>query len=165
MADFGMILDLSHLAEQAYYQALDTYRGAAVASHSNPRRFCPSERGLSDEMISLLAARNGVIGLVPYNVFLKSGWRKGDNRGEVSLEVLADAIDHVCQVTGSDQHVGLGTDFDGGFGVEHTPFEIDTIADLQVLGSVLTTRGYTQAQIEGFMGGNWLRVLHQALPD
>lgn len=164
MADLGMILDLSHMAEEAYFQSLERYEGVIIASHSNPRRFCPTPRGLSDEMMWALAERDGVIGVVPYNAFLKPGWRKGDPKEAVTLADVAAAIDHVCQVTGSERHVGLGTDFDGGFGAEHVPAEVDTIADLLKLEEALTMRGYAPHHITAIFSGNWLRVLQSALP-
>lgn len=165
MADLGMILDLSHLAEEAYYQAVESYEGVTIASHSNPRRFLPTSRGLSDDMIRRLAERGGVVGIVPYNRFLKPGWQRGDPRQEVPLAAVVDAIDHVCQVTGSVEHVGIGSDFDGGFGVEHVPPEIDTVADLQKLGDPLAGRGFTPDQIDQIFAGNWQRILRQGLPE
>lgn len=165
MAALGIILDLSHIAEEAYFQALDRYEGPVIVSHANPRRFLPTSRGLSDEMIVSLAERGGVIGIVPYNVFLKPGWQKGDRRDAVTLHTVADAIDHVCQVTGSAQHVGIGSDFDGGLGLEHVPAGIDSVADLQKIAQVLAERGYTSDQVAGIMAGNWLRTLQESLPD
>jgi membrane dipeptidase len=165
MASLGMILDLSHLAEEAYGQAVDYYPGTVIASHANPRRFLPTSRGLSDEMILMLAERDGVVGVVPYNVFLKPGWQKGDRKGAVSLSYVADAIDYICQKTGSARHVGIGSDFDGGFGVEHTSAEIDSIADLYQLEEILIGRGYTTPDVSDILGDNWLRVLRASLPD
>jgi membrane dipeptidase len=164
MADLGLILDLSHIAEDAYYQAIDRYEGTVVVTHANPRRFLPTSRGLSDEMIAVLAERGGVVGVVPYNAFLKPGWRKGDSKSAVRLTDVADVIDHVCQTTGDALHVGIGSDFDGGFGVEHVPAEIDTVADLKKLSSVLEGRGYTTGQVADILGGNWLRLLKNSLP-
>jgi membrane dipeptidase len=165
MSDLNMILDLSHLAEEAYFQAVEVYDGVVIASHSNPRRFLPTTRGLSDEMIALLAERDGVIGIVPYNQFLKPGWRRGDRRGGVSLTVVVDAIDHVCQVTGSHRHVGIGSDFDGMVGLEHVPVEVDSVADLQKLSGLLAERGYEDGQIADILSGNWLRLLRESLPE
>ncbi|NDJ52595.1 MAG: peptidase, partial [Chloroflexi bacterium] len=140
------------------------YTGVLLASHANPRRFLPSDRGLSDDMILGLAERGGVIGIVPYNRFLVPGWHPTDGRRNVSLSLVADAIDHVCQVTGDVQHVGIGTDFDGGFGYERVPEEINTIADLQKLVPLLAERGYTSDQINLIFHGNWLRTLRKGLP-
>lgn len=165
MQSLGMVLDLSHLAEEAYFQAVDRYEGVLIASHANPRRFLPTSRGLSDDMIRRLAERDGVVGIVPYNRFLKHGWRRRDGKEAVRLETVAAAIDHVCQVTGSVAHVGIGTDFDGGFGVQHTPAGIDTVADLQKLREPLAELGYNSQHIEAIFGGNWLRILDRTLPD
>jgi len=121
MESFNAILDLSHLAEEAYFEALDRYGGHIIASHSNPRRFRNTDRHLSDDMIRRLAERDGVIGAVPYNAFLSNTWTKNDSKSRVPLETLVAAIDTICQLTGSARHVGIGSDFDGGFGVEKKP--------------------------------------------
>jgi membrane dipeptidase len=165
MADLNMILDLSHLAEEAYYQAVERYEGVLIASHSNPRRFVSSPRNLSDDMIGRLAERDGVMGIVPYNLFLKEGWRKGNAKDAVSLMDAVDAVDHVCQVTGSARYVGIGSDFDGGLGVEHVPAGIDTVADLIKLRDPLVERGFSPEQIDDIFSGNWLRILRRALPS
>jgi len=164
MQELGIILDLSHLSEEGYYQAIDRYEGQVIASHSNPRRFLPGERGLSDPMIRLLAERGGVLGVLPYNKFLKPTWRRGDPKSLVTLLDVADVIDHICQLTGDAEHVALGSDFDGGFGLEHVPAEIDTVADLNKLQAVLAGRGYEQKQIAAVLSDNWLRVLRTGLP-
>jgi membrane dipeptidase len=163
MAGLGMILDLSHIAEEAYFQALGRYEGIAIASHANPRRFTPTPRGLSDEMIAMLAERGGVVGIVLHNPFLKPGWRKGDSKGRVTLYDVVDAIDHVCQVVGDAAHVGIGSDLDGGYGVDQAPGGVDTVADLPKIGDLLAERGYEAAHIDDIMSGNWLRILREAL--
>lgn len=164
MADAGALLDLSHLAEEAFYQALDRYEGPLIASHSNPRRFRNSDRHLSDEMIRLLAERDGVMGTVIYNNFLHLTWRSGDNRALVPYQTVLDVIDHVCQVTGSARHVGIGSDLDGGFGVESVPQGLDTVGDLWWIGEGLRNRGYGESDIEAILGGNFLRKLRETLP-
>lgn len=162
MMDFNVILDLSHMAEQAFYESLDRYDGPLIASHSNPRRFCNSDRHLSDGMIRRLAERDGVIGVVLYNRFLNEMWKNGD--APLSLDVVLDAIDHICQVVGDAQHVGIGSDFDGGFGAEATPEPLNTIGDLMQIADGLRERGYDDAHIEGIMCDNMLRKLREALP-
>lgn len=164
MQELGMILDLSHLSEEGYYQAIDRYEGIVIASHSNPRRFLPGERGLSDPMIRLLAERGGAIGVLPYNKFLKPTWRQGDPKGLVTLQDVANVVDHICQLTGSADYTALGSDFDGGFGLEHVPAEIDTVADLNKLRDILTGRGYEPSQVDLIFSGNWLRILRAGLP-
>jgi membrane dipeptidase len=112
-------------------------------------------------MIRRLGERDGVIGIVPANSFLRPDWQT--NQATIS-DVVA-AIDHVCQVVGDAEHVGLGSDFDGGFGADHTPPALDTVADLQRLGPALGDAGYDEAHIEAILAGNWLRVLRKALPS
>ena len=163
MAGLNMILDLSHIAEEAYFEAVDIYGGRIIASHSNPRHFLPTDRGLSDEMIRRLAGRDGVVGIVPYNRYLKPGWQRGQARTAVPMETVADAIDYVVQLTGNTTHVALGSDFDGGFGKESIPAGIDSIADVLDIAEVLAVRGYGDADIEQVMNGNWLRILRNAL--
>ena len=165
LADFNAILDLSHMAEAAFLESLDRYDGAIIASHSNPRQFCDSDRHLSDHMIRQLAERDGVMGLVISNSFLSNTWSKGDPRADIPLAVVADAIDHVCQITGSPAHVGIGSDLDGGFGAESIPDGLDTVGDLWSIGGVLRERGYSEEDIAAVLGGNMLRKLRQSLPD
>ena len=163
MANFNTILDVSHMAEQAFNEAVERYEGVVIASHSNPRRFCDTDRHLSDDMIRRLAERDGVMGVVLANGFLKRTWSKGDAR--LPLSIVVDAIDHICQVTGSAAHVGLGSDFDGGFGAESIPDGLETSGDLLEIVPLLQERGYASSDIEAIMGGNMLRKLREALPQ
>lgn len=163
LASFNVLLDLSHLAEQSFYEAVDRYEGAIIASHSNPRRFCNTDRHLSDEMIRRLAERDGVMGVVLYAAFLKQGWKRSD--GLLPIYVVADVIDHVCQVTGSAAHVGIGSDFDGGFGGESAPAGLDSVMDLLRIADLLRGRGYDETDIEAIMHGNFLRKLRTVLPS
>jgi membrane dipeptidase len=165
MANVGMILDLSHLAEAAFWEAVERYEGRLAVTHANPRALVPGERQLSDPMIRAVAARDGVIGIVPFNRFLRSAWTPSDGKAAVSLHDVAAAIDHVCQVVGDAAHVGLGSDFDGGFGAESTPDGIETVADLRWLAGPLAERGYGEAEVAAVMGENWLRLFRAALSD
>jgi len=164
MADLGLVLDASHLAEEAFFEAVDRFEGQIVATHANPRARVPGPRQLSDEMIRRLAGRDGIIGIVPYNRFLRPGWSKGDPKDAVTVADVAAAVDHVCQVVGDAAHVGLGSDFDGGFGAESAPAGIDTVADLTRVGPALAEMGYGEEDIAAVLGGNWLRLLRAALP-
>jgi membrane dipeptidase len=164
MADLGLVLDVSHLAERAFFEAMDRFEGRIIASHANPRARVPGPRQLSDEMIRCLTERDGVVGIVLYNAFLRPGWSKDDPREAVTIADVAAAIDHVCQVVGDATHVGLGSDFDGGFGAESIPAGMDTIADLGRIAPALGELGYGDEDIAGIMGGNWLRLLQEVLP-
>jgi membrane dipeptidase len=162
MASFNAILDLSHLSEHAYLEALDRYEGVIIASHSNPRKFCNTDRHLSDAMIERLAERDGVMGIVPFNRFLSNKWKKGDPKSDIPMSVIVDAIDYVCQLTGSAAHVGIGSDFDGGFGLESIPDGMDSTSDLLRIGTALKTLGYSEEDTAAILGGNMLRKLRQS---
>lgn len=168
MGEHGFTLDLAHMDEPAALEALDTYPGNIVVTHGNCLALLPGHefnRHLSDRVIHGILERDGIIGVVPFNTFLKDGWLKGkSSREEVSLERLVDHIDHICQLAGDARHVGIGTDFDGGFGLQSTPKEIDTIADLQKLVPLLLARGYSEEEAASVLGGNWINLLHRSLP-
>lgn len=169
MADLGVMLDLSHMAEQAFFQALDRFPGTLFASHSNPRALLDGspvpDRHLSNAMIRALAAHDGVLGIVPYNRFLKGGWLPADGRQVVTLDFVVRHIDYVCQLLGDACHVGLGSDFDGGFGRDQIPAGLDSIADLRFIGEALERSGYQPADVDAILSGNWLRILRQGLPE
>lgn len=162
MADLGFILDLTHMSEKGTIESLERYEGVVVATHTNCRALVPGQRQFNDTQIRLLGERDGVMGTVLYNAFLQKGWRKSDRKEEVTLAHVVANIDHVCQLLGSARHVGIGSDLDGGFGAEHIPAELDTIADLPKIATKLKERGYEADDIEAIMGGNWLRVLRRA---
>ncbi len=84
---------------------------------------------------------------------------------QVKLEHSLDHIDHICQLAGNARHCGIGSDLDGAFGLEQSPLDIDTIADLRDYLPLLERRGYSQADIEGIMHGNWIRFLRDAWAD
>ena len=169
MTDFNFILDLSHMDEPAALEALDRYEGPIVATHANCLSLVPgfaSNRLFSDRLILEVIERDGVIGVIPYNSYLKAGWSvKKDRREEVTLVDLTNHIDHICQMAGDSLHAGIGSDFDGGFGVQSAPAGIDTIADLQNLVSLLSTRGYSDTDIENILSGNWISRLKRELPS
>jgi len=164
MRPFNLVLDLSHMDDVAFLQALERYDGPVIASHSNPRALTNnSNRHLTDEMIKALIQHEGVIGTLIFNKFLLKGWEHGQPRDAAMVETVATAIDHVCQIAGDARHAALGTDFDGGFGMKSTPAGFDTVADLQIVAPELEKRGYSAADVELIMSGNWVRVLRSAL--
>lgn len=166
MERVGIALDTSHMAEQSFWEALDIFQGPVLASHSNCRALVPGphdDRHLSDEMIKALTARGGVIGVVLFNLFLDSAWRREHGKGAVGLDVVIRHIDRICQIAGDANHVGIGSDFDGGFGSQSIPRELDTIADLPRLADALRGIGYTDEHVAAIMGGNWLRHLETIL--
>jgi membrane dipeptidase len=168
MGALGYTLDLSHMDEAAVLQSLDEYPGRIIASHANAKALLldiETNRFLSDRVLQGLIERDGIVGVVPFNHFLLPDWKPSDGRQRVSLNRLVDHIDHICQIAGDAQHVGIGSDFDGGFGLQKTPAGIDTIADLQKLVPLLAEKGYTEADIGAVMGQNWTNLLKNTLPE
>jgi membrane dipeptidase len=169
MAENNMILDLSHMAEEAVLEALDRYPGVLISSHSNVGALLEGsdrpDRHLSDLVIERIVEREGVIGIVPYNRFLLGYWRPGDPRELVTLDHVVAHIDYICQRVGNAAHVAIGSDFDGGFGLDKIPLGLDSVADLGLIGKALGERGYSQEDVEAIMGKNWLGVLRKALPE
>jgi membrane dipeptidase len=167
MGEFGFGLDLSHMDEKAALQALDFYPGQVLATHSNAGSLLAgveTNRHLSNQVIQALMERDGVIGVHLFNEFLKPGWKRGDLRSEVTLERAGEQIDFICQLAGDASHVGIGSDFDGGFGLQSIPAEIDTIADLQKFEPLLLGRGYSLQDCEAILGMNWFRMAGRILP-
>lgn len=163
--EVGMVLDLTHLADQAFWEALDLYQGAVLASHNNCRTLVPGCRQFSDEQIRAILQRDGVIGVALDIWMLYPEFREGITPNTVvSLEDVANHIDHICQLAGNARHAAIGSDLDGEFGTEQTPYDVNTISDLQKLLPILSRRGYSHTDIEGIMHGNWLRLFQRALP-
>jgi membrane dipeptidase len=168
MAEVGFALDLSHMDEAALLQALDAYPGTILASHSNAAALLKgvdTNRHLSQRALRGILERDGMIGIVPLNQFLVPGWKPRDGREVVGLKLVVAQIDHVCQAAGDARHVGLGTDFDGGYGVQSVPLEVDTIADLRKIGPLLLEKGYSEEDVAAILGQNWLALLRRVLPE
>jgi membrane dipeptidase len=165
MQRLGMILDVTHLSEPGFAEALDLFGGPIMASHNNCRALVPGDRQFSDEQIRQLIARDGVIGVALDAWMLYPGWQKGQtSRDVVQLDAVVDHIDHICQLSGDCRHVAIGSDLDGGFGTEQTPTGLDSIADLQKLASMLRDRGYADQDIDAVFHGNWLAFFARYLP-
>lgn len=163
MERLGVVLDLTHLSDQAFWEALEHYNGLVLASHNNCRALVPHQRQFSDEQLQAIFARDGVIGAAFDTWMLQPGWVVGQSTNEkVTIANVVDHIDHICQLSGNSRHAAIGTDLDGGYGREQSPRDLDTIADLQKLNDLLAARGYAAADIAAILHGNWLRFFHQA---
>jgi membrane dipeptidase len=166
MLEVGMILDVTHLADGSFWEAVELFQGPVLASHHNCRSLVPGDRQLTDEQIKLLIQRGSVIGVAFDAWMLYPGWVRGQNPNtKVSLETVVDHIDHVCQLAGNARHSALGTDLDGGFGTEQSPYDLKTIADLQKLPDLLRKRGYAEADVDAIMHDNWSRFFCKAWAD
>ena len=166
MGSLGMILDLTHLSDQAFWEAIDLYQGPIWASHCNCRSLIPHQRQLSDEQIKAIVQRGGVMGVVLDAWMMHPNWKRGETRPEsacLKLERIIDHIDHMAQLSGDVDHVGIGSDLDGGYGTEQCPMDVQSIADLQLLETLLKERGYSHTQCEQIFHHNFLRVLRLAL--
>jgi membrane dipeptidase len=163
MERVGMILDVTHLSDQCFDEAMDIYGGPVLASHHNCRALVPNQRQLTDEQLKRLISRGAVIGMALDSWMLHPEWIRGQSDPSmVTLEKVLDHVDHICQLAGNARHVGIGTDLDGGFGREQSPCDLDTIADLQRLPDMLRDRGFKTSDIDGIMFGNWVRFFTEA---
>ncbi len=162
MERVGMILDVTHLSDQCFDEALEIYGGPILASHHNNRTLTPNQRQLTDEQTKRLIKRGAVIGHALDTWMMIPDWVRGETKTFVPLAKIVDHIDRVCQLAGNARHAAIGTDLDGGFGREQSPADLDTIADLQRLPVLLKQRGYSEADIKGIMYTNWVRFFKEA---
>jgi membrane dipeptidase len=161
----GMILDLTHMSDISFFEALDLFHGPVMASHNNCRALVPGDRQFSDEQLKLLIARGAVIGAVLDAWMLYPGWVRGSTKPDVvTLAAVIDNVDHICQLAGNTDHVAIGSDLDGGYGTEQTPRDVKIYRDLQKLDGIMQGRGYSDHDIDKFFHGNWLRFFRQWLP-
>jgi membrane dipeptidase len=160
MEEQGVILDVSHLAEESFWDALDIGAHRVIASHSTARTLCPTDRHLTDDMIRSIGEHSGVIGVPLCNDFLKPSWAAdGAASAPPRLTVIAPHLEYVAGLIGWGC-VGLGSDLDGGFGLEETPIELTSVADLQRIAELVP-----EDAREGVLGQNWIRLLEEGLPD
>jgi membrane dipeptidase len=164
MERLNIILDATHLCDDSFWEALNHFNGRVWASHNNCRSLVNHNRQFSDDQIRALIERGAVIGGVLDAWMMVTGWIRGVSEPvsmRCNLEVLVDHIDHICQLAGNCLHVGMGSDLDGGYGKEQAPYDLNSIADLQIFITLLKKRGYGQLDIENIMHGNWIRFLRE----
>ncbi|RQP18272.1 MAG: peptidase M19 [Parapedobacter sp.] len=165
MGELNLILDVTHLTDEGFDQALDLYEGPIWASHHNVRKFVANQRQLTDEQIKKLIGRGAVIGGmldcwamdIRFIDTVSDPWQL-----DIRLEQLVDHWDHICQLAGNSHHIGIGSDLDGIFGTEQSPWDLNSIADLQKFETILQRRGYNESDIDNIFHGNWLRFLRNA---
>ncbi|MSR65848.1 MAG: peptidase M19 [Pedosphaera sp.] len=165
MERLGIILDVTHLCEESFWDALKFFKGHIWSSHTNCRVLADWNRQFTDEQFKALIERGAVLGVALDAIMMVSGWAHLRSRPKdfnLKLKKLVEHIDHICQLAGSARHVGIGTDLDGGFGMEQAPMDLKSIADLQKLGPLLAARGYKPADIEAIFSGNFLGFLRRA---
>ncbi|MGN6267649.1 MAG: dipeptidase [Ginsengibacter sp.] len=165
MERLNIILDATHLCDESFWEALENFNGHVWASHNNCRALVPHNRQFSDEQIKALIERGAVIGGAFDAWMLKPNWVRGKSQPKeegVFISTVIDHIDHVCQLAGNSLHSGIGTDLDGAFGTEQCPADLNSIADLQKIPSILKERGYSEEDVENIMWKNWVRFLENA---
>ena len=149
-----VILDLSHLADQAVADAFSMWRGPIMCSHSNARAIVPGDRQITDATAAEVARRGGMLGVSFYEHHLRRA-------GHATLDDVVRHVRHLAGAAGGPEHVGLGTDLDGGFNAAGSPLR--KLADLNRLPAMLK-RHFSAAQVDGIMGANWLEFLARSLP-
>ena len=158
-----MILDLTHLSDMSFYEALDRFNGPVIASHNNCRALVPGDRQFSDEQIQRLIERDAVIGAALDAWMLEPDWVHGESSTEaVKLATVADHIDHVCQLAGNASHAAIGTDTGATY---HMPSDFRTTEDLRKLEPILVDRGYSGSDIDNIFHANWCRFFRRWLPQ
>jgi membrane dipeptidase len=162
MEQQGVILDLTHLSDESFWEASERFAGPVLASHNNCRSIAPDGRQFSDDQIRLLIERDGVIGAAFDAWMIVPGWQIGrEENPKVVLADIVQHIDHICHLAGNTRHVAIGSDLDGGFGTEQCPEDLDTIADLQRLEPLLRARGYSADDIAAIFHRNWMRLFER----
>ncbi len=160
MDELNIVHDLSHLSQRATDELLALTDKPVIASHSNSRSLMgdpdskENQRHLTDETIIEIARRGGVIGLNLLSDFITPGMKKGER---AKITDCIRHIEHVCELTNSRSHIGLGSDMDGGFGADGLPEGINTPADLTILTNALAEQGWSDLDIAGFAHANWNR--------
>jgi membrane dipeptidase len=155
MNDLRITLDLSHLNENSFWEALEICETIPIATHSNARAITDHPRNLKDDQLRAIAERGGVIGLVLYNNFLRKGNRTA------TLEDVFSHAEYIVDLCGED-HIGIGSDLDGGK-INEFPEDIRTVADIPKIADFILKKGYSEERVRKIMGGNFLRVIKENL--
>jgi membrane dipeptidase len=168
MNRLGMLVDVSHISDETFWDVIEVTRAPMIASHSSARALVDLPRNMSDEMLRAVAGNGGVVMVNFGGAFIdpaKTGYGKAAidillhlGPSPVPLARLLDQIDHVADVAGID-HVGLGSDFDGTL---FMPEGARDVAGFPNITSGLLERGYSEDQIRKILGENLLRVFAQA---
>ncbi len=165
MDQLKMILDVTHLSDDSFWEALEHFKVPVWASHNNCRALVPHLRQFSDEQLKVLIQRGAVIGTALDAWMLTPNWIKGTTTPKgmnVSLQNVVNHMDHICQLSGNSFHAGIGSDLDGAFGIEQAPFDVNSITDLQKIPEILSNRGYSENDIKNICGNNWIQFLRNA---
>lgn len=153
MGELGIVLDLAHIAEPGFWDALEVTKGPVVASHANAHALHAHPRNMRDDQLKAIAERGGLVGITFVPGFL--------TQEAADLDHVLDHIDYVVRLIGED-HVALGSDFDG---ITRPPTRLDHVGCLPNLTAGLLERGYPEERIAKILGGNWARVFRAVWKD
>ena len=162
MESLGIILDATHLCDDSFWEAMEIFNGSIWASHQNSRSLVNHNRQFTDEQFKEIIRRGAVVGLPLDTWMMVPNWVRGESdpiKMKVDLNVMIDHLVHICSLAGNTNHVGIGTDLDGGFGTEQSPMDIKTIADLQKIPDLLLKRGFSNDDIIKICHQNWIDFL------
>jgi membrane dipeptidase len=162
MESLGIILDATHLCDDSFWEAMEIFNGSIWASHQNCRSLVNHNRQFTDEQFKEIIRRGAVVGLPLDTWMMVPNWVRGESdpiKMKVDLNVMIDHLVHICSLAGNTNHVGIGTDLDGGFGTEQSPMDIKTIADLQKIPDLLLRRGFSNDDIAKICHQNWIDFL------
>lgn len=149
MAELGVVLDLAHIAEPGFWDALKASRGPVVATHANARALHDHPRNLTDAQLKAIAERGGLVGVTFVPSFLA--------KAEADLDDVLRHLDHMVRVIGED-HVALGSDFDG---ITAPPTRLTGVDCLPALTAGMLERGYSEERVAKILGSNWARVFRE----
>jgi membrane dipeptidase len=165
MQELNIILDATHLCDDSFDEAMEHFDGHVWASHHNCRALVDHNRQFSDAQFKELIRRGAVIGMPLDAWMMVPNWERGKSTPKsmgVTLNTMIDHLSHICELAGNTNHVGMGTDLDGGFGKEQCPYDLETIADLQKIPDLLSKRGFSEEDIKKICHQNWLNFLEKA---
>lgn len=152
MSSRGLVLDISHMSQECANQAVASYDGVIVSSHTTCQSLCPGPRQISDFQIAKVHESGGVVGLMLWNKLIDS------RKPTVGLEDLFMHLRHIYDITGSWDSVGIGSSLDGGFGTESLPSEMRDVGDCSIIGDYLLEAGLPLPDVEKVMFRNWERT-------
>ncbi len=163
MNRLGMMVDISHVSDKTFWDAMETSKAPLVASHSSLRSISGHPRNMTDDMIRALGGKGGVI-MINYsrsflsNELYEAGLKNVPlaERPSVSWEKIVEHIDHAAKLVGAT-HVGLGSDFDG----TTVPDGMDDVSMLPKLTAALLDKGYSEQDVKNILGENILRLLER----
>jgi membrane dipeptidase len=165
MQELNIILDATHLCDDSFDEAMEHFDGHVWASHHNCRALVNHNRQFSDAQFKELIRRGAVIGMPLDAWMMVPNWERGKSTPKsmgVTLNTMIDHLSHICELAGNTNHIGMGTDLDGGFGKEQCPHDLETIADLQKIPELLSKRGFSEDDIKRICHQNWLNFLEKA---